>query len=95
MLNGFTFPMGRKDIFVATERRNKTVGLAKEICCYFGIPDGRAKELLYWLSKATCETITIPDGRKMYKIRKYHEGKDAGCIIDLVENGSTEIIRLV
>lgn len=54
-MNGFYFLMGCKDVFVKTEKKNKTVGLAKEICEKMGYPasQNNVTELIRRLQKAT------------------------------------------
>ena len=62
MMKGFTFPYKGKTVFVETERERKTQSLAKNILREMLLPDGRAKELLYWLDKAECEIRQLDNG---------------------------------
>lgn len=61
-MKGFTFPYKWKTVFVETERERKTQSLAKNILREMLLPDGRAKELLYWLDKAECEIRQLDNG---------------------------------
>lgn len=61
-MKGFTFPYKGKTVFVETERERKTQSLAKNILREMLLPDGRAKELLYWLDKAECEIRQLDNG---------------------------------
>ena len=70
MIKGFTFPLGNKDVFVETTYKNKTQALAKKILKTLNLPDnpGTVKELLYWLTPATCELRKLTNGREYYEI---------------------------
>ena len=70
MKRGFTFPLGRKDVFVETTYKNKTASLAKKILKALNLPDnpGTVKEVLYYLVPATCELKTLKNGRQYYEI---------------------------
>ena len=61
-MKGFTFPYKGKTVFVETERERKTRSLARNILRQMLLPDGRAKELLYWLDKAECEIRQLDNG---------------------------------
>lgn len=89
-MNGFYFMLGCKDCFIVTERKNKTVGLAKEICEKMGFPasQNNVKELLYRLQKATYQLITYSNGRKCHDITG--SGFSYGNFVD--ENKTTIII---
>lgn len=97
-MTGFTFMWGRKDVFVQTERKNKTGKLAGEILTKLareydlGIgdhPDVR-KELLYYMQKAECEIKTLSNGKQMYDIH----GENFGGRGTFVDDGNTIIIKL-
>ncbi len=68
--NGFYFWIGCKDVFVVTDRKNKTTRLAQQICEKMGYPasQNNISELLYRLSKATCQIKTLTNGRSYYDI---------------------------
>ena len=94
---GFTFPLGRRDVFVETSRKNKTEALAslilrKLVNKGYDIPDSYdvRKEVLYYLRKATCEIRTLPDGRSYYEIA----GENFGGRGSWLDDGNTIIIRL-
>lgn len=89
-MKGFTFPYGDKDVFVITDKKNKTKKLAKQICWKMEIPDGRADELLYWLQKAECEIHTLNNGKQYYEIH----GDGFGGRGSFVDDGNTIIIKL-
>ena len=62
LLTGFTFPIGKRDIFVQSFRKNKTEALAKEIIrtllkVGIEIPENpdTVKEILWYLQKANLE----------------------------------------
>lgn len=92
IMNGFTFPMGNKDVFVKTELKNKTEGLARKILLKLGLPENpdTRKEVLYWLEKATCEIKTLSSGRKMYEI----SGRNFGGRGSFVDDGNTIILEI-
>ena len=91
-MKGFTFVLGNKDIFVETEKKNKTEKLASEILRKLLLPDNpdTRKELLYWLQKAECEVRTLSNGKQYYEIYGDHFG-GRGSFID---DGKTVIIKL-
>ena len=89
-MKGFTFPYGSKDIFVATDKKNKTKKLAKQICWKMGIPDGRADELLCWLRKAECDVHTLNNGKQYYEIH----GNGFGGRGSFIDDGLTEIVYI-
>ena len=68
-MTGFTFPYGKKTVFVKTKRERKTKSLAKNILREMQLPDGRADELLYWLKKGECELNKLPNGDDWYSIK--------------------------
>lgn len=96
-MKGFTFPYGHKDVFVETERKNKTEGFASEILramVNIGIdipdnPDVR-RELLNYLRKAECEIHTLSNGKQYYEIH----GDNFGGRGSFVDDGKTIIIKL-
>lgn len=57
MLKGFTFPLGSKDVFVETKRKERTQVFAMLILKALNLPDrpGTRQEVLDWLRKATYE----------------------------------------
>lgn len=89
-MKGFTFPYGDKDVFVITDKKNKTKKLAKQICWKMEIPDGRADELFYWLQKAECEIHTLNNGKQYYEIH----GDGFGGRGSFVDDGKTIILTL-
>lgn len=92
VMNGFTFKLGGKDVFVKTDLKNKTEGLAKKILLKMGLPENpdTRKELLYWLQKANCEIRTLSNGKQYYEIYgKYFCGRGSD-----VDDGNTIIIEL-
>lgn len=70
-MKGFTFPYGRKDVFVMTDRRNKTKALASEILRKMQLPDNpdTQAEILYYLRKADCEKKTLSNGTEWISIK--------------------------
>lgn len=96
-MKGFTFPLGRKDVFVETERKNKTESLASMILkelvnIDYDIPDNPStrKEVLRCLQKAECEIHKLPNGREYYEIH----GDSFGGKGSFVDDGMTIIIHL-
>lgn len=89
-MTGFTFPYGPKDVFVITDKRNKTKSLAQQILRKMSLPDGRYEELLYYLRKAECDVHTLADGRKYYEIH----GDNFGGRGSFTDDGNTIIIKL-
>lgn len=96
-MKGFTFPYGKKDIFVQTELKNKTNHLAKKIIrgmvnVGYDIPDNPIirKEILYFLQKAECDIHTLSNGKQYYEIH----GDDFGGRGSFVDDGNTIIIKL-
>lgn len=92
IMHGFTFPLGRKDVFVKTNLQNKTEGLARKILLKMQLPENpdTRKEILYWLEKATCEIKTLASGRKFYEIA----GRNFGGRGSFVDDGNTIIVEL-
>ena len=68
-MKGFSFPYGQKTVFVETTRERKTKSLAKNILIKMQLPDGRADELLYWLSKSECEYKKLYNGENWYLLK--------------------------
>lgn len=91
-MKGFTFVLGNKDIFVETEKKNKTEKLASEILRKLLLPDNpdTRKELLYWLQKAECEVKTLSNGRQYYEIH----GDGWGGKGSFIDDQMTVIIKL-
>lgn len=96
-MTGFTFPLGKRDVFVETSRKKKTEAFASEIIrglvnAGYDIPDNPdvRKEILYYLTKATCEIRNLPNGRSYYEIA----GKNFGGKGSFVDDGLTIIIKL-
>ena len=91
-MNGFTFCLKGKDVFVKTGRQRKTEHLASKILRKMQLPDSPStrKELLYWLQKAACEIVTLGNGRQMYEIA----GDGFGGKGSFVDDGETIIIEL-
>ena len=75
MIVGFTFPLGKRDVFIETTRRKKINKFASEIIrelvnIGYDIPDNpdiRA-EILYYLQKATLEPGKTSTGVEYYKL---------------------------
>lgn len=90
MMHGFTFMLGRKDVFIETDAKNKTKKLAEKILLKLKLPANpdTEKELLYYLKKATCEIKG--NNRKYYDI----SGDNFGGNGSFVDDGNTIIIRL-
>jgi hypothetical protein len=61
---GFTFKYGNKEVFVITEKKNKTKRLAKEILCKMQLPDTASAidAVLYWMQKAEFYTKELKNG---------------------------------
>lgn len=89
--NGFYFWIGCKDVFVVTDRKNKTTRLAQQICEKMGYPasQNNISELLYRLSKATYQIKTLTNGRSYYDI----SGDSFSCG-NFVDENNTIIIDL-
>lgn len=81
-MNGFYFLMGCKDVFVKTEKKNKTVGLAKAICEKMGFPasQNNVTELIRRLQKATYQLTILSNGRKCHDIKG--NGFSYGSFVD-------------
>ena len=92
MMTGFTFPYGRRDVFVETTYKNKTKKLAQKILAKMDLPDNPAtvSGLLYYLTKATCEIRSLNNGRKYYEIA----GDGFGGRGSFTDDGMTIIIKL-
>lgn len=88
-MKGFTLFYMQKDYFFETERKNKTKALAKEICHKLFIPDGRAKELMWWLRKAECEVKPLANGKQLIRIYG-----DDFSICDILPSNNTVVIKL-
>ena len=91
-MNGFTFPMGQKDIFVKTDYKNKTEQLARKILRKMLLPENpdTVKEILYYLQKAKCDIVTFGNGRQMYEIY----GENFGGKGSFVDDGMTVIVEI-
>lgn len=70
-MKGFTFPYGRKEVFVATDRKNKTKALASEILRKMQLPDNPdiQKDLLYYLQKVDGEKKTLGNGTEWISMK--------------------------
>ena len=92
MMTGFTFPYGRRDVFVETTCKNKTKKLAQKILAKMDLPDNPStiSDLLYYLTRATCEIRTLGNGRQYYEIT----GDGFGGKGSFVDEGMTIIIKL-
>ena len=95
LIKGFTFPYGKKDVFVETSLKNKTQRLASAIIrgmvnVGIDIPDspGTRKAILDLLRPAVCEIKGI--GRKYYEI---HGDGFGGCG-SFIDDGMTIIIKI-
>lgn len=91
-MKGFTFPLGRKDVFIETEYKNKTEVLASKILRKLEKPDNPSirKEVLHCLQKAECEIKTLSNGRQYYEIH----GENFGGKGSFVDDGNTIIIHI-
>lgn len=91
-MTGFTFPYRGKDVFVNTERKNKSQRLASLILRKMLLPDNpdTRAELLYCLQKAECDINTLTDGRRYYEIH----GENFGGKGSFVGDGNTIIINI-
>ena len=89
-MKGFTFMLGKKDVFIETEYKNKTENLASKILRKLQLPDNpdTRKEVLYYLRKAECEIKGTT--RKFYEIH----GENFGGKGSFIDDGNTIIIRL-
>ena len=87
--NGFSIWYGGNDVFVVTEKRNKTQKLASEILRKLACPDNPTTrhEVLYYLQPATMETRHLSSGKAYLVI----ESKGS-TIID--PEGKTKVITL-
>jgi len=92
MMTGFTFPYGRRDVFVETAYKNKTENLARKILAKMDLPENPAtiSDLLYYLTKATCEIRTLNNGRQYYEIA----GDNFGGKGSFTDDGMTIIVKL-
>ena len=91
-MKGFTFMLGRKDVFIETEYKNKTENLASKILQKLEKPDNPSirKEVLRCLQKAECEIKTLSNGRQYYEIH----GENFGGKGSFVDDGNTIIIHI-
>lgn len=89
---GFVFPYKNKDVFVKTDRKNKTDKLAEKILLKMCIPcnPDTKKQLLWYLKKANCEIKTLSNGRKMFDIY----GENFGGYGSFIDDGNTIIIEI-
>lgn len=93
VLTGFYLPVGSKEYFFVTDRKNKTAGLAADILRALQLPDAprlRA-EVLYFVRAASIEMKRTARGRSYYNI--YGEGF-GGRGSDNVDDGKTVVIEL-
>lgn len=96
-MKGFTFPLGKRDVFVETKLVNKTQSLASKILRKlidygYDIPDNpdTRSELIYYLQKAECEIKTLGNGRQHYEI----SGENFGGKGSYLDDGLTLVIKL-
>ena len=68
-MKGFTFPYQQKTVFVETPQKSKTRNLARKILSKMRLPDGRAEELLYWLTNAELSYDELSNGIKWYSLK--------------------------
>lgn len=94
-MKGFTFMLGKHDVFVETTKVNKTTYFASEILRKLELPDNpdTRKEVLWYLRKAECEIRTLSNGRKHYNIHGDNFG-GRGNFLDAPENEQTIVIRI-
>lgn len=67
-MQGFTFPYKHKSVFVETTQKSKTKNLARKILNKMQLPDGRAEELLYWMTNAELSYNELSNGIKWYSL---------------------------
>lgn len=91
-MNGFTFTMSDKDIFIKTELKNKTEGLARKILHKLEMPESLnyIKFILSVLQKASCEVKVTSTGREYYEI----SGENFGGHGSFVDDGNTIIYEI-
>lgn len=91
-MKGFTFQLGRKDIFVKTEYKNKTKALAEKILRKLALLEtpGTVREILYYLQKTECEERQLSNGRKYYDI----SGENFGGRGSFADDGNTVIVEI-
>lgn len=103
-LKGFYFNLGKTEIFVKTDRKNKTEKLASEIFHElknygFQIPDNpdTRKELHYYLTPAYCEIKYFPgcdiSPEPKHYFNIYHKNF-SGYGSDDINDGKTIVIEL-
>ena len=91
IMMGFTFQIGKTGVFVRTEKRNKTVGLAKEILNALKLPVNpkMCNKLLGWMERAACQIEQKPDGKRYCEISgEWFD--DSGYL----EDGSVVIVEI-
>ena len=91
-MTGFTFRLGRKDVFVETTAKNKTKKLAEKILYKLELPvnPDTISEVLYWLMKANCEIKTLNNGKQYYDIY----GNNFGGYGSFLDDGMTILIKV-
>lgn len=92
-VRGFTFMLGRKDVFVVTELKNRTQELARKILRKMELPENpnTVQEILYYLQKAELTLCKLPNsGREYWEIH----GDNFGGKGSFVDDGNTIIIEL-
>lgn len=92
-LNGFYLNIGRKEYFITTNRTNKTQSLASAILRKLLLPDNpdTRAEVLYWITKASCEIKTTKTGLSYFNI---FGDNFAGYGSDDINDGNTVIIEI-
>lgn len=68
-MQGFTFPMSGKTVFVKTTRERKTKSLAKSILKELRMSEEKIDILLYRLQKGECEPVKLSNGDDWYFIK--------------------------
>jgi len=88
---GFTFPVGKRDVFIITERKNKTENLARKILRRLMMPENpdTIRELLYYMQPAELEIKQVKSSmlgeefmRPMWEIHGKGFGGRGGWVDD-------------
>lgn len=66
---GYSFPLGRKEVFVETAAKRRTASLASKILVKLQLPDNPTtiKDLLYYLQRTTLEQCYTSAGDVYFK----------------------------
>ena len=88
---GFTFQLGKKDVFVITDYKNKTESLARKILRKLLLPENpdTIRELLYYMIPGEID-IQVIKGYPMWNIH----GKGFGGRGDFVHDGNTIVFPI-